>query len=65
MSHLVLSRKVRQRLKLCLPDGGEVTITILRAAGDVVRLGVEAPRAVGVWREELLSLLPPNRRGRS
>lgn len=46
---LVLSRKERERVKL----GDEITVTIVRVAGDKVRLGIEAPRDVRVLRDEL------------
>lgn len=46
---LVLSRKENQRIKL----GDDITITIVRVAGDQVRLGIDAPRTVPIVREEL------------
>ena len=46
---LVLSRKERQRIKL----GDSIVITVVRVAGDKVRLGIEAPPDVLVLREEL------------
>jgi carbon storage regulator len=33
--------------------GDEVTVTVLRVKGNQVRLGVNAPRAVSVQREEI------------
>tara|TARA_B100000809_G_scaffold188173_1_gene186557 strand:- start:3440 stop:3619 length:180 start_codon:yes stop_codon:yes gene_type:complete len=46
---LVLSRKERQRIRL----GDDITVTIVRLAGDQVRLGIEAPREIRVLRDEL------------
>ncbi|WP_460184508.1 carbon storage regulator [Thermopirellula anaerolimosa] len=46
---LVLSRKENQRIRL----GDDITITIVRVAGDQVRLGIDAPRTVPIVREEL------------
>ena len=46
---LVLSRKEGERLKL----GDSIVLTIVRVAGDKVRLGIEAPNDVLVLREEL------------
>lgn len=46
---LVLSRKPGQRIVL----SNGVTITIVETAGNKVRLGIDAPRNVAIWREEL------------
>jgi carbon storage regulator len=46
---LVLSRKERQRIKL----GDSIVVTVVRVAGDKVRLGIEAPSDMLVLREEL------------
>ena len=48
---LVLSRKVGE--KIVLPDC-EVTITVLKSAGNNIRLGIEAPNSIRVYREEIL-----------
>ena len=34
--------------------GDDVTVTVLEVRGDVVRIGIQAPRSVAVHREELL-----------
>jgi carbon storage regulator len=46
---LVLSRKESQRIRL----GDSIVITVVRVAGDKVRLGIEAPRDLVVLRDEL------------
>jgi carbon storage regulator len=46
---LVLSRKQSQRIRL----GDSIVITVVRVAGDKVRLGIEAPRDMLVLRYEL------------
>jgi carbon storage regulator len=46
---LVLSRKQSQRIRL----GDSIVITVVRVAGDKVRLGIEAPRDMLVLRDEL------------
>ncbi|HTM56335.1 MAG TPA: carbon storage regulator [Pirellulales bacterium] len=46
---LVLSRRERQRIKL----GDSIVVTIVRVAGDRVRIGIEAPPEVLVLRDEL------------
>ncbi|MGN6088798.1 MAG: carbon storage regulator CsrA [Actinomycetes bacterium] len=47
---LVLSRKVGESIVI----GDDITVTVLEVRGDVVRLGINAPRSVTVHREELL-----------
>jgi len=47
---LVLSRRVGESVMI----GDEVVVTVLDVRGEVVRLGVAAPRSVAVHREELL-----------
>jgi carbon storage regulator len=47
---LVLSRRVGEKIRI----GDDVTVTIVRMAGGVVRVGIEAPRETPVVREELL-----------
>jgi carbon storage regulator len=54
---LVLSRKESERIKL----GESIVVTVIRVAGDCVRLGIEAPSDVLVLREEL----EPRRRNES
>ena len=46
---LVLSRRERQRIKV----GDSIIVTVVRVAGDKVRLGIEAPPEVLVLRDEL------------
>ena len=46
---LVLSRRESQRIKL----GDSIVVTVVRVAGDSVRLGIEAPSEMVILREEL------------
>jgi carbon storage regulator len=46
---LVLSRKESQRIRL----GDSIVITIVKIAGDKVRIGIDAPGNVLVLRDEL------------
>ena len=46
---LVLSRRENERLRL----GDSIVLTIIRIAGDKVRIGVEAPSDLLILREEL------------
>jgi carbon storage regulator CsrA len=48
---LVLSRHAQQ--SIVLPDLG-ITVRVLYIKGNLVRIGIDAPRAVNVVREELL-----------
>ena len=46
---LVLSRKETQRIRV----GDSIVVTIVKVAGDKVRVGIEAPSDVLVLRDEL------------
>ena len=48
---LVLSRRERERIKL----GDSIIVTVVRVAGDKVRLGIEAPPHLLILRDELES----------
>jgi carbon storage regulator len=47
---LVLSRRVGESVTI----GDDVVVTVLEVRGDVVRVGIDAPRSVAVHRTELL-----------
>ena len=51
---LVLSRKENERIRL----GDEIVITVVRLAGDKVRLGIQAPPHILVLRDELETFSP-------
>jgi len=51
---LVLSRKENERLVI----GENIVVQIVRVSGGTVRLGIEAPAAVPIRREELARRLP-------
>jgi carbon storage regulator len=46
---LVITRKAGE--SLCLGD--EITVTVLEVSGSVVRLGIEAPTEVPIYRHEI------------
>ncbi|HEY2156936.1 MAG TPA: carbon storage regulator [Isosphaeraceae bacterium] len=46
---LVLSRKFGQKFRI----GDDVTITVVKLDRNTVRIGVEAPSDLGIYREEL------------
>jgi carbon storage regulator len=52
---LVLSRKTNESIHI---DGG-IRVKVIAIQGHTVRLGIEAPRSVGVYREEILLDLRP------
>jgi carbon storage regulator len=52
---LVLSRRERERIRL----GDSIVVTVVRVAGDRVRLGIEAPSDVRVLRDELEAHVQP------
>lgn len=51
---LVLSRKLLQKIYI----GDNIRITVVDIQMGKIRLGIEAPRDVPVWREELMPLRP-------
>jgi carbon storage regulator len=48
---LVLSRKINEKIVI---DGG-IVLTVVKIEGGQVRLGIEAPSDVKVYREEILN----------
>lgn len=46
---LVLGRKIGERILL----GDDVVITVVKVAGNKVRLGIDAPESVKILREEI------------
>ena len=50
---LILSRKTDQQIKI----GEDITITIIDIHGDQVKIGVEAPKHVKVFRQEVFEAI--------
>ena len=50
---LILSRKTDQQIKI----GEDITITIIEIHGDQVKIGVEAPKTVKVFRQEVFNAI--------
>ncbi len=48
---LVLSRKKNESIVI----NGNIRVTVIAIRGNHVRLGIEAPEAIGVFREELFA----------
>jgi carbon storage regulator len=55
---LILTRRVNEALMV----GDEVTVTVLGVKGDQVRIGINAPRDVGVHREEIYERIQAEKR---
>jgi carbon storage regulator len=49
-SVLVLGRRVGESIVI----SGDITVTVLEVRGEMVRVGIDAPRSVAVQRAELL-----------
>ena len=55
---LVLSRRVGESVAI----GDDVVVTVLEVRGEVIRVGIDAPRSVAVHRAELLAQLQSTNR---
>lgn len=50
---LVLTRSANQSIVI----GSDVVVTVLEVRGDNVRIGIQAPRSVAVYRNEVIAQL--------
>lgn len=50
---LILSRKIDEKIRI----GDDVTITLIGIQGDQVKLGIEAPKNVKVFRQEVFDAI--------
>ena len=50
---LILSRKIDEKIKI----GTDITITLIDVHGDQVKIGVEAPKDVKVFRQEVFDAM--------
>ena len=57
---LVLTRKERETIVVRTPSGEEVRFLIVDLRGDRVRIGIEAPPAFDISREEVLENVSPD-----
>ena len=48
---LILTRKLGEKISI----GSEVTVVVTEINGTNVKIGVEAPREISIYREEILS----------
>jgi len=50
---LILSRKVNEKVVI----GDDITVSIIEIRGDQVRLGIDAPKMVKVFRQEVFDAI--------
>jgi len=50
---LILSRKINEKIMI----GDEISISIIEIRGDQVRIGVNAPKSVKVFRQEVFDAI--------
>lgn len=50
---LILARKIDEKIKI----GDDITLTIIEIHGDQVKVGVEAPKNVRVFRQEVFDAI--------
>jgi carbon storage regulator len=55
---LILSRKINEKIMI----GDDISISIIEVRGDQVRLGVDAPRSVKVFRQEVFDAIKAENR---
>jgi carbon storage regulator len=55
---LILSRKINEKIMI----GEDISVSIIDIRGDQVRLGVDAPRTVKVFRQEVFDAIKAENR---
>jgi len=50
---LILSRKVNEKVVI----GDDITVSIIEVRGDQVRLGIDAPKKIKVFRQEVFDAI--------
>jgi len=55
---LILSRKVNEKIMI----GDDISVSIIEIRGDQVRIGVDAPKAVKVFRQEVFDAIKAENR---
>ncbi|HOX47834.1 MAG TPA: carbon storage regulator CsrA [Spirochaetales bacterium] len=55
---LILSRRVNEKIVI----GDDVVVSIIEVRGDQVKIGIEAPRSVKVFRQEVFNAIQEENR---
>ena len=55
---LILARKIDEKIKI----GQDITVTLIEIHGDQVKIGVEAPKDVRVFRQEVFNAIQTENR---
>jgi carbon storage regulator len=55
---LILTRKTNEKIKI----GNEITLSIIEIKGEQVKIGVEAPKEVKVFRQEVFNAIQQENR---
>ncbi|HZK20315.1 MAG TPA: carbon storage regulator CsrA [Treponemataceae bacterium] len=50
---LILSRKIDEKIRI----GQEICLTVIEIRGDQVKIGIEAPRSIKVFRQEIFDAI--------
>jgi len=50
---LILSRKINEKIMI----GDDISVSIIEIRGDQVRLGVDAPKSIKVYRQEVFDAI--------
>jgi carbon storage regulator len=50
---LILSRKINEKIMI----GDDISVTVIEIRGDQIRIGVDAPKQVKVYRQEVFDLV--------
>ena len=58
---LILSRKINEKVVI----GDDITVSIIEVRGDQVRLGIDAPKKVKVFRQEVFDAIKAENRAAS
>ena len=58
---LILARKIGESIKI----GDNISIEIISVAGNTVKIGIEAPKEVGILRKELYDMIKAENIGAS